>query len=158
QKKIQDKEVHANRLDVELENRLSHLQTEYTMTFEKAMQTYTKAEDMENTKASVRELKQNIEQLGTVNLGAMDEYERIKERLSFLIEQKTDLVEAKEILYAIIAEMDEEMEKRFDETFSQIKEEFKNVFYQLFGDGHAELKLTEPLNLLDTGVEIIAQP
>lgn len=158
QKKIQDKEVHANRLDVELENRLSHLQTEYTMTFEKAMQTYTKAEDMENTKASVRELKQNIEQLGTVNLGAMDEYERIKERLSFLIEQKTDLVEAKETLYAIIAEMDEEMEKRFDETFSQIKEEFKNVFYQLFGGGHAELKLTEPLNLLDTGVEIIAQP
>ncbi|GAB3793823.1 chromosome segregation protein SMC [Virgibacillus kimchii] len=158
QKKIQQKEVKANRLDVDLENRLSHLQTEYTITFERAQKTYAKAEDIENSKSRVTDLKQRIEQLGTVNLGAMDEYERIKERLSFLIEQKTDLVEAKETLYAIIAEMDEEMEKRFGETFTKIKEEFKKVFYQLFGGGHAELKLTEPSNLLDTGVEIIAQP
>ncbi|WP_164215433.1 chromosome segregation protein SMC [Virgibacillus sp. YIM 98842] len=158
QKKIQQKEVKTNRLDVDLENRLSHLQTEYTMTFEKAQLTYTKAEDMEAAKINVNDLKQRIEQLGTVNLGAIEEYERIKERLAFLIEQKTDLVEAKETLYAIIAEMDEEMEKRFDETFTQIKEEFKNVFYQLFGGGHAELKLTDPSKLLDTGVEIIAQP
>ncbi|MFA1818600.1 chromosome segregation protein SMC [Virgibacillus oceani] len=158
QKNIQQKEVKTNRLDVDLENRLSHLQTEYTITFEKAQQTYAKAEDIESAKSSVSNLKQKIEQLGTVNLGAMDEYERIKERLTFLMEQKTDLVEAKETLYAIIAEMDEEMEKRFDKTFTQIKEEFENVFYQLFGGGHAELKLTEPSNLLDTGVEIIAQP
>jgi len=158
QQKIQQKEVHINRLDVDLENRLSHLQTEYTITFEKAQQTYVKAEDIETAKSSVSGLKQRIEQLGTVNLGAMDEYERIKERLSFLIEQKTDLVEAKDTLYAVIAEMDEEMEKKFGETFTQIKEEFENVFHQLFGGGHAELKLTEPSNLLDTGVEIIAQP
>ncbi len=155
---IQQKEVQANRLDVELENRLSQLQTEYTITFEKAKQTYDKTEDIEETKSMVNRIKQAIDQLGTVNLGAIDEYDRISERYDFLSEQKNDLVEAKQTLYSVISEMDEEMQKRFGETFSQIKDEFAVVFEQLFGGGRAELKLTDPSNLLDTGVEIIAQP
>ncbi|MFB4167528.1 chromosome segregation protein SMC [Virgibacillus sp. JSM 102003] len=155
---IQQKEVKANRLDVELENRLSKLQTEYTITFEKAKQTYDKTENIEETKSIVSQIKQAIDQLGTVNLGAIDEYDRISERFEFLSEQKNDLVEAKQTLYTVISEMDEEMQKRFGETFSQIKDEFAIVFEQLFGGGRAELKLTDPSNLLDTGVEIIAQP
>ncbi|MGP4106953.1 chromosome segregation protein SMC [Virgibacillus sp. L01] len=155
---IQQKEVKANRLDVELENRLSHLQTEYTITFEKAKQTYDKTKDIEETKSMVNQIKQAIDQLGTVNLGAIDEYDRISERYDFLSEQKNDLVEAKQTLYSVISEMDEEMQKRFGETFSQIKDEFAVVFEQLFGGGRAELKLTDPSNILDTGVEIIAQP
>ena len=155
---IQQKEVQSNRLDVKLENRLTHLQTEYTITFEKARQTYEKAADMEEAQATVHELQKQIEHLGTVNLGAIEEYERISERYTFITEQKTDLVEAKQTLYAVIAEMDEEMMERFDQTFTQIKAEFGVVFQQLFAGGHAELKLTDPKNLLDTGVEIIAQP
>ncbi|SES74355.1 condensin subunit Smc [Oceanobacillus limi] len=155
---IQHKEVKANRLDVDLENKLSHLQTEYTMTFEKAKQSYPKTDDVEKTKSKVKEIKWSIEQLGTVNIGAIDEYERISERYQFLIEQKTDLVEAKETMYTVIAEMDEEMEKLFNDTFTQIKEEFAIVFKELFGGGRAELKLTDPKSLLDTGVDIIAQP
>ncbi|OZU90349.1 chromosome segregation protein SMC [Virgibacillus indicus] len=155
---IQQKEVKANRLDVELENRLSRLQTEYTITYEKAKQNYKKAEEPEQAKSVVQQLKQRIEQLGTVNLGAIDEYDRVKTRYTFLTEQKDDLVEAKQTLFAVISEMDEEMQKRFDSTFTQIKQEFAIVFKQLFGGGHAELKLTDPKNLLDTGVDIIAQP
>lgn len=155
---IQQKEVKANRLDVVLENRLSRLQTEYTITFEKAQQIYEKADNLEETEATVKQIKLSIDQLGTVNLGAIDEYDRISERYDFLAEQKNDLVEAKQTLYSVISEMDEEMQKRFGETFSQIKEEFAVVFQQLFGGGHAELKLTDPNNLLETGVEIIAQP
>ena len=155
---IQQNEVKMNRLDVALENRLSHLQTEYTITFEKAKQTYAKAENMEEAKLTVQQLKQSIEQLGAVNLGAIEEYERVSERHTFITEQKADLVEAKQTLFAVIAEMDEEMKKRFDTTFTQIKAEFSKVFEQLFGGGHAELKLTDPKNLLDTGVEIVAQP
>ena len=155
---IQQKEVQTNRLDVKLENRLSHLQTEYTITYEKARQTYDKATDMEKAHSIVQQLNHEIERLGTVNLGAIDEYERISERYTFITEQKTDLVEAKQTLFTVIAEMDEEMKKRFDVTFAQIKEEFSLVFQQLFGGGHAELKLTDPKNLLDTGVEIVAQP
>ncbi|MFD1360309.1 chromosome segregation protein SMC [Lentibacillus salinarum] len=155
---IQEKEVKANRLDVELENRLSRLQTEYTMTFEKAMQDYDKTDNIQETQSMVEQIKQAINQLGTVNLGAIDEHDRISERYDFLSGQQTDLVEAKQTLHAVIAEMDEEMEKRFGATFGQIKEEFSLVFKQLFGGGKAELKLTDPKNLLDTGVEIIAQP
>ncbi|MFD2044073.1 chromosome segregation protein SMC [Ornithinibacillus salinisoli] len=157
-KNIQQKEVKANRLDVDLENRLSHLQTEYTITYEKAKQTYEKADNIEDAKSKVKEIKWTIEQLGTVNIGAIDEFERISERYTFLTEQKTDLVEAKETLFTVIAEMDTEMEKLFNETFTQIKEEFSIVFKELFGGGRAELKLTDPKSLLDTGVDIIAQP
>ncbi|RYG73899.1 chromosome segregation protein SMC [Lentibacillus lipolyticus] len=155
---IQEKEVKTNRLDVELENRLNKLQTEYTMTFEKAKQDYEKTEAIQETQTMVAQIKQNIDRLGTVNLGAIDEYDRIAERYDFLSSQQHDLIEAKQTLHSVIAEMDEEMEKRFGETFGQIKEEFSLVFKQLFGGGKAELKLTDPKNLLDTGVEIIAQP
>jgi chromosome segregation protein len=155
---IQEKEVQANRLEVDLENKLTHLQTEYTITFERASQLYEKVIDMEKSIALVTDIKSSIERLGTVNLGAIDEYDRISERYDFLSGQKNDLVEAKDTLYSIISEMDEEMIKRFDETFSKIKAEFSVVFKQLFGGGHAELKLTDPKQLLDTGVEIIAQP
>ncbi|MCZ0703399.1 chromosome segregation protein [Natronobacillus azotifigens] len=156
--KLQSYEVKANRLDVELENRLDHLQTEYEISFEKVKETYPKAENIKESRQQVKLIKRTIDELGTVNLGAIDEYERIAERYQFLTDQQTDLVSAKATLYDVIAEMDEEMERRFDETFSQIKEEFSIVFQQLFGGGHAALTLTDPSNLLSTGVEIKAQP
>lgn len=155
---IQQKEVEVNRLDVDLENRLNHLQTEYTITFEKARQVYKKAENIKESKAEVQELKQRISNLGTVNLGAIDEYERVSERYGFLTKQQTDLITAKDTLYNVIAELDEEMKIRFETTFNAIKDEFTIVFKELFGGGRAELKLTDPTNILDTGVDIIAQP
>lgn len=155
---IQQKEVKSNRLDVDLENRLSQLQTDYTITYEKARTTYKKIHNIDEVKAEVAEIKQAIKGLGAVNLGSIDEYKRISERYDFLTEQKDDLVEAKETLHNIIAEMDDVMRKRFGDTFLQIKQEFSVVFKELFGGGHAELKLTDPQNMLETGIEIIAQP
>ncbi|WP_368654786.1 chromosome segregation protein SMC [Ornithinibacillus sp. 4-3] len=155
---LQEKEVKANRLDVELENRLQHLQTEYTITYEKAAATYEKTMDVKQTQQHVNQIKSEIRKLGTVNLGAIDEYERLSERFDFLTEQKDDLVEAKTTLYTIIAEMDTEMKKAFKETFYQIKDGFAHVFKELFGGGFAELNLTDPNDLLQTGVEIIARP
>src|SRR5699024_8963811 len=107
---------------------------------------------------NVQKIKRSIDHLGNVNIGAIDEYERIYERYSFLTEQQTDLVEAKQTLFEVIREMDEEMQVRFETTFTQIKDEFKTVFKELFGGGKAELQLTDPNHLLETGVEIIAQP
>ncbi|HLS61539.1 MAG TPA: chromosome segregation protein SMC [Virgibacillus sp.] len=155
---IQQAEVKAARLDADLENRLLHLQEEYMMTFEHAQQTYEKSINMEETKKQVAELKHTITELGTVNLGSIDEYKRISDRYEFLTVQREDLVEAKETLYSIIAKMDEIMKTRFEETFTRIKEEFTIVFKELFDGGHAELTLTDPQNILDTGIEIIAQP
>ncbi|UOQ47906.1 chromosome segregation protein SMC [Gracilibacillus caseinilyticus] len=158
QQNIQAIEISRNRLDLDLDNRLQLLENEYSMTFEKAKADYPAPDHLENAKEQVKLIKKSIEELGTVNIGAIEEYDRIKERHEFLTSQQTDLVEAKRTLYEIIAEMDEEMTRRFDETFSQIKEEFTVVFQRLFGGGHAELKLTDPNQLLETGVDIIAQP
>ncbi|SFL97963.1 condensin subunit Smc [Gracilibacillus orientalis] len=158
QQEIQTIEIERNRLDLDLENRLQLLENEYSMTFEKAKIDYPQPDNLEEAKEQVKLIKKSIEELGTVNIGAIDEYDRIKERHEFLTSQQTDLVEAKRTLYEIIAEMDEEMTRKFSETFSQIKEEFTVVFQRLFGGGHAELKLTDPDQLLETGVDIIAQP
>jgi len=151
-------EVKANRLDVELENRLNYLQETYELSFERLKSETEKTETLEADQTKVKLLKRDIDELGVVNLGAIDEYERINERFEFLTNQEQDLLEAKETLYDVIFEMDTEMEKRFEETFSQIKVAFSEVFHQLFGGGHAELKLTNPDDLLETGVEIKAQP
>ena len=155
---IQALEIKANRLDVELENRLNLLETEYEMTFEKAKQSYEQPEDITEAKAQVKLLKKTIEELGTINLGAIEEYNRIKERYDFLSKQRQDLEEAKRTLYEVIAEMDHEMATRFHDTFEKIQQAFTTVFHKLFGGGHAELRLTSPNEILDTGVDIIAQP
>ncbi|GAB2561621.1 chromosome segregation protein SMC [Gracilibacillus alcaliphilus] len=155
---IQQLELQHNRKDIDLEHRLQRLETEYLMTFEKAQSDFDQPDDLEQAKQQVKLIKRSIDELGTINMGAIEEYDRIQERYQFLTTQQNDLVEAKRTLYEIIAEMDQEMSIRFDETFSQIKEQFSIVFQRLFGGGHAELKLTNPNQLLETGVDIIAQP
>ncbi|GAA0461030.1 chromosome segregation protein SMC [Alkalibacillus silvisoli] len=155
---LQKQEVQANRLDVDLENRLKQLSDEYSMTFERAKELYGPAEDLSQAKDQVAKIKHEIKALGHVNLGSIEEYERVQERYTFLTEQRNDLLEAKETLHSIIDEMDEEMIRKFSETFYKIQEEFSKVFVELFGGGHAELKLTNPDDLLETGVDIIAQP
>ncbi|SDB88326.1 condensin subunit Smc [Pelagirhabdus alkalitolerans] len=156
--KRQSMEVKANRLDVELDNRLKRLEETYEMSYDYAKETYSKVEDVKKAQLDVKLLKRTIDEMGTVNLGSIEEYERINERFSFLKDQQTDLLEAKETLHQVISEMDEEMQRRFEETFEQIQIEFTEVFKKLFGGGHAQLKLTDPNQLLTTGVEIKAQP
>lgn len=155
---LKDEEVKLNRLDVELETRLNQLSEKYTLSFEAAKKDYPLQHTPEETKKEVHLIKKAIEELGTVNIGAIEEYERISERHRFLTVQKNDLVEAKETLYEIIREMDEEMVKRFGQTFHAIQQEFETVFQALFGGGRAELQLTDPDDLLHTGIEIVAQP
>lgn len=153
-----DEEVKINRLDVELENRLTQLREEYTLSFEAAKEKYPLTIDSNEAKRKVKLIKMEIEELGTVNLGAIDEYERISERYQFLSIQKNDLNEAKDTLHQVICEMDEEMKKRFELSFFSIKAEFEQVFKELFGGGRADLVLTNPEDLLNTGVDIVAQP
>ncbi|MDQ0230565.1 chromosome segregation protein SMC [Metabacillus malikii] len=155
---LKDEEVKLNRLDVELDNRLNHLREEYMLTFEAAKEQYKLEVEITEAKKRVKLIKLAIEELGTVNLGAIDEFERVYERYTFLTEQRDDLTQAKDTLYQVIDEMDDEMKKRFQETFYEISAQFQPVFQALFGGGRAELKLTDPSDLLNTGVEIVAQP
>lgn len=155
---LQDEEVKRNRLEVELDNRLERLNAEYQLSFEAAKETYTLDMSLEEAYKRMKLIKRAIDELGTVNIGAIDEYERISERYEFLSSQKADLEEAKDTLYQVIEEMDQEMKKRFSQTFYSIKEQFEFVFKSLFGGGRADLILTNPQDLLNTGVDIVAQP
>ncbi|MFJ5713341.1 chromosome segregation protein SMC [Neobacillus sp. NPDC093127] len=155
---LKDEEVKINRLDVELENRLAHLREEYLLSFEGAKEKYPLTIPSEEAKKKVKLIKLTIDELGSVNLGAIEEYDRVSERYQFLNEQKTDLQEAKDTLYQVIEEMDTEMKKRFEQTFTGIREHFEPTFRALFGGGKADLVLTVPEDLLNTGVEIVAQP
>ncbi|MEX6699792.1 chromosome segregation protein SMC [Bacillus sp. AFS026049] len=155
---MKDEEVKLTRLDVELENRLDHLREEYTLSFEGAKEQYPLMMPADEAQKRVKLIKLAIEELGTVNLGAIDEYARVAERYEFLLSQKEDLQQAKDTLFQVIDEMDDEMKRRFADTFYSIRKEFEQVFKALFGGGRAELKLTNPDDLLNTGVDIIAQP
>ncbi|ETI66929.1 chromosome segregation protein SMC [Neobacillus vireti] len=155
---LKDEEVKINRLDVELENRLAHLREEYLLSFEGAKEQYPLTIPPEEAKRKVKLIKLAIDELGSVNLGAIEEYDRVSERYQFLNEQKTDLQEAKDTLHQVIEEMDTEMKKRFEQTFTGIRGYFEPTFRALFGGGKADLVLTVPEDLLNTGVEIVAQP
>jgi len=158
EEELHQTEVRANRLDVELENLLRKLAEEYGLSFELAKERYPVPEDIAGTQARVKELKREIALLGEVNLGAIEEFSRVNERYAFLSEQKNDLTEAKEALYEVIREMDDEMSRRFRQTFDQIRTHFVVVFTKLFGGGRADLILSEPDRPLQTGIEIVAQP
>ncbi|WP_107923098.1 chromosome segregation protein SMC [Lysinibacillus parviboronicapiens] len=155
---IRANELKRNRVEFEMNNFNEQLEENYQLTFEQAMHEALKIEDEEHMRRRVKLLKKSIEELGPVNLSSIEEYDRVLERHSFLTEQREDLLAAQETLHEAIKEMDEEMTLRFSDTFYAIREQFKLVFRELFGGGQADLVLLEPDNMLETGIEIVAQP
>ena len=151
-------EVILGKYDVKLDNYLLTLNEEYTMTYEKALREVDTNIDIETTRLQVSKLKSSIKELGEVNLGSIAEFERVNERYTFLTTQKTDLVKSIEELETAIASLDEIMKERFKATFEAVNTEFQKVFKILFRGGEGHLELTDKDNLLETGVEIIAQP
>ncbi len=158
EERLHQQEVRVNRLDVELNHLLQKLAEEYETSFEGAKEKYGFPEDPNKAERRVKALKQQLDQLGEVNLGAIEEYKRLTERLSFLTTQEADLLQAKQQLYQLISQMVLEMGQRFADSFALIREEFQDVFVKMFGGGRADLQLTDPNNLLETGIEIVAQP
>lgn len=158
EKELNNLNIMINRTDVKLDNLLNTLTNDYNMTYEFAINNYKLDMDLESAKREVSKLKDNLSVLGNVNLDAPEEYEKQKERYDFLTTQKNDLVNAENTLYDIIKEMDSIMKDRFLDTFNRVKEEFKIVYRELFKGGKAELSLTVPDNLLETGIEIKAEP
>ena len=150
--------VEISRNDVRMDHSLNYLVDEYKIGFEEAKLLKTPEISLEEAQKKVRLLKKGIEELGPVNLNSVAEYEHVNERYTFLSKQQNDLIDAKLQLYNTMDEMDAIVEKQFEETFLRIQEEFARVFPKMFGGGYAELVLSEPDNLLETGIEIIAQP
>ena len=158
QTELKNLEVKVGKFDVKLDTLLNSLTENYNLTYDKAKRDFTLIMDEEVARNKVNEYKSIINNLGIVNIGAIEEYKRVKERYEFLIKQKNDLFKAENTLLEIIKEMDEVMSSEFITTFKKIEVEFKNVFKELFGGGEAYLKLVDPDNILQTGIEISALP
>lgn len=158
EKDSRDIDIIINRLDLKLDNMLNILNSEYEMTYEKAKDNYKLDIDPEEARTKVNLYKANIKRIGMVNLDSIEEYERVNSRYVFLNNQKEDLLKAEETLLEIMNEMDDVIKEEFKISFELIREQFKVVFKELFGGGNADLKLTNPNELLTTGVEIVASP
>ena len=155
---LKNLEISVNRMDVKLDNLLNTLSETYSMTYEKAKENYKLEINYNEAKTTVNGLRRKLKELGIVNLAAPEEYDRISERYEFLLGQVTDLNNAENTLLEIIEEMDKIMVKEFNNSFKIINQNFEETFRQLFKGGSATLKLTEPNNLLETGIEIVASP
>ena len=158
QEELKSHEIKVNRLDVKIDNLLNILTNDYSISYEKAKEKYILEIDSDEARSIVSTLKREIKSLGDVNVGAIEEYDRVKERYEFLNKQKEDLMNAENVLLEIITEMDDIMKDKFSSTFNKIKEAFNETFRKLFNGGKAELKLTDPSNILETGIDIIALP
>ncbi|AUX11592.1 chromosome segregation protein SMC [Latilactobacillus sakei] len=151
--------VALNRVKINIDQRLTTLREDYQLSYE-AAKSALQASDLTNDqlKSKLKLLKLGLADLGTVNLAAIEDYQRVKERYDFLMQQDADLLDAKSQLLASMAEMDAEVEKRFKQTFDQTAAAFEEIFPMMFGGGHASLTLTDPAALLTSGIDIIAQP
>jgi len=109
-------------------------------------------------KQKIREVEKSIEDLGPLNMVADQEYEEVSSRLDFLVKQREDLENAINTIYELIREIDDSTVKQFKETFYSVRKHFLDIFKILFGEGKADLKLTDEHDMLKTGVEIFVQP
>jgi len=155
---IKDLEVSIGKMDIRLDTSLTRLSEEYQMTYERAISEYTLDLDEDTARSKVNRLKRDIKDLGDVNVGSIAEYERINERYTFLDTQRQDLLNAISDLMNVISDLDNTVEEKFKETFEKVNEEFKRVFKELFKGGEASLSLTDPEDILNTGVDISACP
>ena len=155
---LKELEINVSKMDVKLDYYLNTLSEDYELTYEKAREKYKLELEVDDARNRVNTYKNNIKRIGMVNLASIEEYDKVNERYQFLSGQRDDLLNAKDTLLEIIEEMDSVMKEEFLKTFKLIEKEFEGVFRQLFGGGKASLKLTDPDNILETGVEIVASP
>ncbi|TGE40160.1 chromosome segregation protein SMC [Desulfosporosinus fructosivorans] len=157
-----EQRLHANELRVvryetECQAGETRLVEEFSLTWEEAIP-YQTEEERSVLWRRVQALKQKIDDLGPINQAAIEEYPKMLARKVFMLAQQDDLVEADQTLRQVISELDKTMSERFIESFHAVNGAFQEVFKELFCGGNAELHLVDPEHLLETGVEIIAQP
>lgn len=137
---------------------ISELWEQYEMTRSDALQNAEEIADMTLANKRLNELKSKIRGLGSVNVSAIEEYAEVSERYEFMSAQIKDVLKSKNELEKIIFELTENMREIFTENFNKINSNFKQIFTELFGGGHAELVLCDPENVLECGIDIIVAP
>lgn len=149
--------IEQGRLETKMEADLQRLTSEYQLTYEFA-KTKASQETIENAHEEVAQLRADIEHLGNVNMNAPEEYTEVNERYETLQKQIKELTESRDKILAAIDEMDDIMKKQFKEMFDKINVAFDEIFRNIYGGGKARLVLQDPTDLLNTGIDIDAQP
>lgn len=148
----------VERIGSELERWEEELRDDYGMELCDAVPYIDREQSKKDKKNRIKILKQQIEALGPVNTGAIDEFKEVSERYAFLKSQYDDISGAKLALEKVVGDMDGIIVRRFKETFEAVDKSFRETFPAFFRGGYGELKLSDEENLLETGIEIIVQP
>ncbi|MCX6377989.1 MAG: chromosome segregation protein SMC [Armatimonadetes bacterium] len=151
-------EVKLARLEVQLTQAVERLSVEYSISKEEALARPEEASIDRNTAMEVNRLRREVRGMGQVNTGAVEEYERLTERVEFLTTQQADIENGRASLLSTIAEIDDSTRGVFLQTYEAVKVEFDKIFQRLFDGGTTRLILTNPDDILETGIEVIAQP
>ena len=156
----QSARIEQKKLSAEMEEKqiLDRLWENYELSHSAANALRQPVENLQKANREIAELRRQISALGTPNLGAIEEYERVNTRYQFLTEQRDDVQKAKTELLGIIKEITDEMKEVFTTRFREIDECFRQTFLELFGGGKAALVLEDPDNVLECGIEIKVQP
>ena len=154
----QQQEIKLAKTEAQLETAKERLWEDFEISYAEALE--QRKEDFVYSTAvkESREIKNRLDELGDINVGAIEEYEQVSERYNFLTEQRSDITSAMDELNKIIQDMDKTIKVKFKSNFDQVVENFEEIFKELFGGGHAELRLDNEDNPLESGIEIIAQP
>lgn len=160
--KLQDRkhqqEINLSKIDTDIETLQERVWTEYELTYNTA-QDYKVADfDVKQGLQDISKLRREINGLGNVNVNAIEDSKLLEERHGNLYVQAQDLIKAEEDLKQIIKDLSDEMTARFDEAFNQINSNFGVVFKELFGGGSAKLQLVQSEDMLEAGVDIVAEP
>ena len=155
---LKNNEIELSKYEIKMDNSLIKLNEEYNMTYENVIENYDLDIDITSSTSRLNTIKRELNLLGNVNLGSIKEYDRINERFEFLTKEKMDLVNSINNLMEVIEDLDTTMIEKFKDTFNKVNVEFNKVFKKLFKGGNGELILTEPNDLLNTGVDITACP
>ncbi len=158
QEELNRLEVRNAKLESEMEAIQNRLWDEYELTYSSALELKKDVGSIPQAQKKINELRNQIKELGPVNVAAIDEYIKTKERYEFMSIQRNDMEQAAEKLQRVIYEMTSLMKKQFMEQFRLINENFGIVFKELFNGGRAQLILTDQENVLESGIEIEVQP
>ncbi len=142
----------------EYDNIISKLWDEYELTKREAEKTAIEIEDNAKAQSRLNELKRSIKNLGSVNVSAIEEYKEVSERYEFMSAQVADVEKSKNEIEKLIVTLTKQMKEVFVESFDQINSNFTRTFKELFGGGTASLSLSEPENILTSGIDIIVHP
>lgn len=147
------------KLDETSENLMNYMWSEYELTYNASLPLRKEEyRNLQELKKDCTALKEEIRNLGSVNVNAIEDYKEISERYTFMNGQRNDLLEAEEALKQVITELDSGMKKQFREQFALIQKEFDKAFKELFGGGKGTLELIDEEDVLETGIRIISQP